>query len=310
MPDTEYLYYCQTSHFVIRIPRGGSKIKKKDKPRKRWMICSAMYLFSRSLKTVVPLCVIRYTTLGFSRLFNENNPQFPRKPEENLTSVFSLFKPRKGIGVDVLSFLHQKWDFSISGFQRWNKRRKEALFLQDQCYIPERHNILGPDLASAHFIVHRGGCVKFVGQDIWLKKDEDDNYDLPSQYKPNMYLEKIDASGIPLAYEGFDNLVNLLHLKSLTLHDSPHLDDWCLDRFHQFRSLEHLDISGCQQVTERGICTLHKLKNLKKLNLTGVSGVKNLELVCLLLEDVLPELRIEGVNYMDTSILGQASPEK
>lgn len=285
-----------------------------------------MYLYSRFLRIVlrqrfnliehkhslpkIPLCMTGYTTIGYFRLFSENSPQFPRKPDENLMSVFSLFTPKKGIGIDLLSFLHQRWDFSISGFQRWNKRRKETLFLLDQSYIPERHKILGPDLASAHFIVHRGGGVKFVGEDIWVRKDEDNNYNLPSQYKPHMYLEEIDASGIPLAYEGFDNLVNLLHLKTFILHESPYLDDWCLDRFHQFRSLEHLDISGCQQVTERGICTLHKLKNLKKLNLTGVSGAKNTELICLLLEDILPQLCIEGVNYMDTSILGENSPKK
>lgn len=38
--------------------------------------------------------------------------------------------------------------------------------------IPERLLFLGPDLAAAHFLVHRGAAVKFVGDDNWYKKDK------------------------------------------------------------------------------------------------------------------------------------------
>lgn len=37
--------------------------------------------------------------------------------------------------------------------------------------IPERLLYLGPDLAAAHFLVHRGASVKFVGDDAWYKRD-------------------------------------------------------------------------------------------------------------------------------------------
>lgn len=46
--------------------------------------------------------------------------------------------------------------------------------------IPERHLILGPDLAAAHFIVSRGGAVKFLHDDLWHKMDDKSNYILPA----------------------------------------------------------------------------------------------------------------------------------
>lgn len=39
-------------------------------------------------------------------------------------------------------------------------------------FIPERLLFLGPDLAAAHFLVHRGASVKFLGDDAWYKKDK------------------------------------------------------------------------------------------------------------------------------------------
>lgn len=47
--------------------------------------------------------------------------------------------------------------------------------------IPERHLILGNDLAAAHFIVSRGGSVKFLNDDEWHKMDEKLDYVLPAQ---------------------------------------------------------------------------------------------------------------------------------
>lgn len=54
---------------------------------------------------------------------------------------------------------------------------------------------------------------------------------------------------------------SLTRLKKLHLRNCPYVDDWCLGRFHMFgNTLEHLDISGCNLVSERGICSLHNLR--------------------------------------------------
>lgn len=94
-------------------------------------------------------------------------------------------------------------------------------------------------------------------------------------------------------------------LKWLSLESCPRIDDWCLDRISgEFcDSLEYLDIRNCPLVTEKGIASLSKMKKLKTLLVGGHPEAKNLELVCLMLEDVMPELTIRGILYCDESLL-------
>lgn len=65
---------------------------------------------------------------------------------------------------------------------------------------------MGPDLATAHFMVKRGAKVKFVGRDQWFKQDKDGHMYLPNRFIPNMLLEAIDASGMEMSYVAFDNM--------------------------------------------------------------------------------------------------------
>lgn len=70
---------------------------------------------------------------------------------------------------------------------------------------------LGPDLAAAHFLVHRDAAVKFVGDDAWYKKDAANNYSLPGRRIPDLYLEAIDASNTELMFEGiFEGISSVL----------------------------------------------------------------------------------------------------
>ena len=63
-------------------------------------------------------------------------------------------------------------------------------------------------------------------------------------------------------------VVRLRHLKYLDVSNCELVDDWCLDRFIQFRdTLLYLDISGCPLVTENGLACLHKLKYIINFNL-------------------------------------------
>lgn len=95
------------------------------------------------------------------------------------------------------------------------------------------------------------------------------------------------------------------NLKWLSLEGCPHIDDWCLDRIsgEYGTTLEYLDIRNCTRVTDRGIASLGKMKKLKTLLLGGHTGAKNLELVCLMLEDILPEITIRGIVYCDDLLL-------
>lgn len=129
---------------------------------------------------------------------------------------------------------------------------------------------------------------------------------MPRFYDPNWKVEALDCSTVPLVYEGLDNIRHLDGLKWLSLEGCPHVDDWFLDRIAgEFsHSLQYLNIKDCKKVTETGIACLSKISTLETLVLGGpYPRSKNLELVCLMLEDILPKLTIRGIVYCDESLL-------
>ncbi|CAN8000112.1 unnamed protein product, partial [Ixodes hexagonus] len=165
-------------------------------------------------------------------------------------------------------------------------------------FYAERHGLLGPDLAAASFLVFRGASVKFHGKDEWYTKKEDGTTGLPCTHEEGWTVEAIDASDMDLVYEGLDNLTSLEGLKALRLCGCPFVDDWFLDRLSQFKdSLEHLDLSGCPQITQRGLSALYRLRSLKTLTLRHLSHVDHLQLVALMLEDAIPGCQVQGVDF-------------
>lgn len=211
-------------------------------------------------------------------------------------------RPEPSKFVNLMAYLHRENTTleEVKASYRWKVERK---IREKQRLIPDRHKILGPDIAVAHFITWVGGKVKFHGRDVWLTFKSIAQNEIPSTFVPKLYLEAIDASDTPLSYEGFDNFTFLPHVKQLILRNCPLIDDWCLHRLKMFEvSLEHLDISDCPNVTDRGICTLHNLKSLKVLTLDNTPNIANKELVCLLLQEVLPQLNVTGVNYSNPSL--------
>uniref|UniRef100_A0A131XX70 ATP synthase subunit s-like protein n=1 Tax=Ixodes ricinus TaxID=34613 RepID=A0A131XX70_IXORI len=220
-------------------------------------------------------------------------------PPDTISNVFTTLVPRKGIGVDFASFLH-RMPLYFTEEARRERQEKQILHrrLSNQKFYAERHGILGPDLAAASFLVFRGAAVKFHGKDDWYRKAEDGSTGLPQSYEEGWRVEAVDASEVELLYEGLDNLTNLGGLKALRLCGCPFVDDWFLDRLSQFKdSLEQLDLSGCPQITHRGLSALYRLRNLKTLTLRYLSHVEHLQLVALMLEDAIPGLEVKGVDF-------------
>uniref|UniRef100_A0A1I8E8V6 ATP synthase subunit s, mitochondrial n=1 Tax=Wuchereria bancrofti TaxID=6293 RepID=A0A1I8E8V6_WUCBA len=154
-------------------------------------------------------------------------------------------------------------DHSLDNLRRF-KRYEHFQHLQyDQRFIPERLLFLGPDLAAAHFLVHRGAAVKFVADNAWIKKDHKGNYALPGQKIPGLYIEAIDASDTELMFEGLENLASLRHLRLLRLAGCCYADDWMMSR----------------------IVTVLE------------SQPKDIAKTALLLEESIPNLRIFGISY-------------
>lgn len=48
-------------------------------------------------------------------------------------------------------------------------------------------------------------------------------------------------------------------------------------------------------------------RELKSLHINGLENIRDIQLLCLLLEDVLPEIEIVGIDYMDTSSLQKST---
>lgn len=204
----------------------------------------------------------------------------PGKPQESLFARFS-----------------RPIDFSPSSVKRWFKLNLEKKERYLQQFIPERHAILGNDLAAAHFLVFRGAKVRFVDEPNWAQKDKDDNYSLPDKYVHGLFIEDIDCEGTIIYYEGLENLRRLKSLKTASFKNLKTFDDWCLDRVSgsEFEALETLDISGTN-VTYRGLQSLYRVPSLKKLILTDPYRDTETKLVLAMLQDIIPALEIVEVH--------------
>ncbi|KAH9375377.1 hypothetical protein HPB48_006531 [Haemaphysalis longicornis] len=226
----------------------------------------------------------------------------------------------KGLSPDFVSGMHKIPTYFTREATFERKLKREAnLRAASQRFFPERHGILGPDLAAASFLVFRGARVKFRGKDGWHTKTEDDDTGLPYKYEPGWVLEAIDATDTELYYEGLDNLSEwAVHytrpawkgLKGASaVLGTPTWTTGFLDRLSQFReTLEHLDLSGCPQITERGLSALYRLRKLKTLTLGHLTHVPHLKLVALMLEEALPGCKVLGISYVDSEI--PPSPER
>jgi len=188
--------------------------------------------------------------------------------------------------------------------ERVQKSRYAAL-VQGQEFVQSRLLALGPDLAAAHFLCHRNCRVRFRGHKEWTELKGKGTLDIPAVYVQGWYIEAIDCSSSKLVFEGLQNLRNLHYIKYLDISYCDHIDEWCLDRISGEYSdtLEYLNLSGCRGLNWNGLEVLWRFRNLKTLVLKDMDHVEDLNLLCLLLLDVNPELRILGAEYLDLKLL-------
>lgn len=79
------------------------------------------------------------------------------------SSKFKVFsKDRNDMDTGMIAFIQQPFDFSLKARREKRERKRVADERFMQQFVPERHQMLGNDLAAAHFLVHRGGAVKYA----------------------------------------------------------------------------------------------------------------------------------------------------
>jgi len=232
--------------------------------------------------------------------------------DESALADQSIFQKWKGM-TDYASYMSKQkyrpriW-LSLVKPEQFLEEVNQSIYstkIKSQEFVGERLLALGPDLAAAHFLCHRNCRVKFRGKKEWTELDKDGNLDIPAMYVKGWYIEAIDASQANLVYEGLQNLRNLHHIKYLDISYCDFMDEWCMDRLsgEYADTLEYLNISGCRKMNWNSIEVLWRFKNLKTLVLKDMDHVEDLSLVCLMLLDALPKLKIIGAEYMDLKLL-------
>ena len=226
--------------------------------------------------------------------------QWRLKPYERKDEWYSKFKlfmqdDNEEVKETIVTKLQQPINLAPTSIKKWWKTNLESKERFLQQYIPERHTILGNDLAAAHFLVFRDAKVKFVEQKNWIKLEDDEDIDnkLPTKYVHGMFVEAIDCEDVEIYYEGLENLRRLKSLRFLSFKNVKSFDDWCLDRVSgsEFENLEVLNLAGTQ-ITELGLQALYRVPSLRKLILSEPYRNVEWKLTLAMLQDIIPDLEI------------------
>jgi len=220
-----------------------------------------------------------------------NVKQIYGKYDENDKHSRFVIHPR----MTIMRILRDPINLEMKAFDYWREKRDVDMCKAYQTYDIVRGRSLGDELYCAHFVVGIGGRVKFHGFKNWF--DKDNSTSLPSSFAPEFIIEAIDLTDTTMLYEGMSFLVRLKDLRSLNLSKCVALEEWAIGRLHPLRnSLVHLDLSGCPRIPESAIASLWKFKNLKRLVLKDMDQIKNLPMLVMMLEDIRPELFVDGVD--------------
>uniref|UniRef100_A0A2K6SIV3 Distal membrane-arm assembly complex protein 2 n=1 Tax=Saimiri boliviensis boliviensis TaxID=39432 RepID=A0A2K6SIV3_SAIBB len=139
----------------------------------------------------------------------------------------------------------------------------------------------------------------------WIRPDKYGHFSQEFWNFSEVPVEAVDASGCAINYEGLENLHHLKDLQSLLLQRCPHVDDWCLSRLYPLAdSLQELSLAGCPHVSERGLGCLHHLQNLRWLDISDLPSVSDPGLTQILVEEMLPNCNVVGVNLAEGLELG------
>uniref|UniRef100_A0A2K5C841 Distal membrane-arm assembly complex protein 2 n=1 Tax=Aotus nancymaae TaxID=37293 RepID=A0A2K5C841_AOTNA len=180
------------------------------------------------------------------------------------------------------------------------KRRTMLQYLSDYFYDVE--SLRGYFLQNEMDKVHQKN--RFRDKE-WIRPDKYGHFSQEFWNFSEVPVEAVDASDCVINYEGLENLHLLKELQSLSLQRCPHMDDWCLSRLYPLAdSLLELSLAGCPRISERGLACLHHLQNLRRLDISNLPSVSNPGLTQILVEEMLPNCKVVGVDLAEGLKLG------
>lgn len=157
----------------------------------------------------------------------------------------------------------------------------------------ERIKEVGPDRAASEWLLRCGAKVRYQGFERW----QEDYNGLPTGPLGKYKIQGIDATESCIMYRGFDYLDGLEHLEEVKLCKCMYIEDACLERMSKIenlqKSLQRLEIITCGNVSDKGVISLHSLRNLQYLLLSDLPAIKQREVTMDLLQKSNPSLHIE-----------------
>ncbi|XP_041121213.1 ATP synthase subunit s, mitochondrial-like isoform X2 [Polyodon spathula] len=157
----------------------------------------------------------------------------------------------------------------------------------------ERIKAVGPDRAASEWLLRCGAKVRFQGFDRW----QHDYNGLPTGPISRYKIQAIDATESCIMYRGFDHLDGLEHVEEMKLCKCIYIEDACLERLSKVEKLQEsllrMELVSCGNVTDRGLLALHHLRNLERLLLSDLPGVREKDKTVQMLRTALPNLDVE-----------------
>lgn len=157
----------------------------------------------------------------------------------------------------------------------------------------DRIKSVGPDRAASEWLLRCGAKVRYKGFDRW----QQDYNGLPTGPLGKYKIQAIDATESCIMNKGFDYLDSLQHIEEIKFQKCIYIEDLCLERLSNMENLQNtllrLELISCGNVTDKGIISLHRLKNLEYLFLSDLPAIKDKVKIVQMLQTALPALQME-----------------
>lgn len=223
-------------------------------------------------------------SLSTSTKLQQNDPRSPIDKSQVFTADLKIFRI---IQADI--------EFTGPGLKKFFKKSILKAQKDNQQFSPSMLKEFGSDLLAGNFVLLNNGKVKYKNIDRWLGSStgEDDEV-LPKTFDANYIITGIDLSDVRIHYEGLNNFENCKRIRTAIFQRSPLFDEWYVDRLtHLLPELEYFDLSDCPKVNERALEAMYRFGRLKTLIVTNHKKTATFELTCMMLEDVIPGLRVK-----------------
>uniref|UniRef100_A0A1L8EDI2 Putative atp synthase subunit s mitochondrial n=1 Tax=Haematobia irritans TaxID=7368 RepID=A0A1L8EDI2_HAEIR len=154
----------------------------------------------------------------------------------------------------------------------------------------ERQRLVGADRLCAEWVIKNGGAICTIDAPKRLIRDY--NTLPPEHYR--FKIKVVDGSGASLMKIGLEHFKGCNHIDTVVFHQCKHLEADGLDGLlHLKQTLNTLQISECDNISDDGLTIIEHLENLKMLRIFNMRYVKDLDGVIAKLKKALPNCNME-----------------